>query len=49
MSHNAEFQPWLDAKQQPYIQIERVTKKFGDFVAIDNLSLDIYRNEFSRC
>lgn len=46
MPHNAELQPWLDAKQQPYIQIERVTKKFGDFVAIDNLSLDIFRNEF---
>ncbi len=46
MHENKDFQPWLDSKQEPYIQIERVTKKFGDFVAIDNLSLDIYRNEF---
>jgi putrescine transport system ATP-binding protein len=46
MHENKEFEPWLDSKQEPYIQIERVSKKFGDFVAIDNLSLDIYRNEF---
>ena len=28
------------------IKIENVTKKFGDFVAVDNVSLSIYRNEF---
>ena len=38
--------PWLDPSQKPYIQIENVTKKFGDFTAIDNLNLDIYKNEF---
>ena len=25
----------------PFIQIEEITKKFGDFIAVDNLSLDI--------
>jgi len=38
--------PWLDSSQKPYIQIQNVTKKFGDFTAIDNLNLDIYKNEF---
>lgn len=28
------------------IKFEGVTKKFGDFVAIDNLSIDIYEREF---
>ncbi len=46
MSENKTFQPWLDPQAKPYIQVEGVTKKFGDFVAIDHLSLDIYQNEF---
>ncbi len=37
--------PWLDPKAQPYIRIEKVTKKFGDFVAVDDVSLNIYRGE----
>ena len=32
-----------DAK--PYVRIEKVTKKFGDFVAVDDVSLDIYKGE----
>jgi len=40
------LQPWLDPTQKPYIQIQGVTKKFGDFVAIDHISLDVYQNEF---
>ena len=39
------FQPWNDSQQQPYIRVKNVTKKFGDFVAIDNISVDIYKNE----
>jgi putrescine transport system ATP-binding protein len=46
MSENTPVSPWLDSTQKPYIQIENVTKRFGDFTAIDNLSLDIYKNEF---
>ncbi|MCS5590747.1 MAG: ABC transporter ATP-binding protein [Candidatus Thioglobus sp.] len=46
MSENTPVSPWLDPNQKPYIQIENVTKKFGDFTAIDNLTLDIYKNEF---
>ncbi len=32
-----------DAK--PFIQIQNVSKRFGEFVAVDNVSLDIYRSE----
>ena len=46
MSENYQFSPWLDSTQKPYIQIQNVTKKFGEFKAIDNLTLDIYKNEF---
>jgi putrescine transport system ATP-binding protein len=46
MTETTTTEPWLDSSQKPYIQIENVTKKFGDFTAIDNLSLDIYKNEF---
>jgi putrescine transport system ATP-binding protein len=38
-------QAWNDPKAEPYIRIERVTKKFGDFVAVDDVSLDIYKRE----
>jgi len=46
MTDLSSTNPWLDSNQKPYIQIENVTKKFGEFTAIDNLSLDIYKNEF---
>ena len=46
MSELHSVNPWLDPSQKPYIQIENVTKKFGDFTAIDHLNLDIYKNEF---
>ena len=46
MSENIKVSPWLDSSQKPYIQIQNVTKRFGEFTAIDNLTLDIYKNEF---
>jgi putrescine transport system ATP-binding protein len=30
----------------PFIRFENITKRFGDFVAVKNLSLDIYEKEF---
>jgi putrescine transport system ATP-binding protein len=39
------FEPWNDPNETPYVRIERVTKKFGEFVAVADLSLDIYRKE----
>ncbi len=40
------FAPWNDPAQKPYIAFENVTKRFGDFTAVDNLSLTIYEREF---
>ncbi len=40
------FAPWNDPAERPFISFEGVTKKFGDFTAVANLSLDIYRREF---
>ncbi len=37
--------PWTDAQAQPYVRIEQVSKKFGEFVAVDKVSLDIYHKE----
>jgi putrescine transport system ATP-binding protein len=39
------FEPWNDPDAKPYVRIERVTKKFGDFVAVDDVSLGIYQKE----
>ena len=38
--------PWKDADAVPLIRIDQVSKRFGDFTAIDNVSLDIYPQEF---
>jgi putrescine transport system ATP-binding protein len=40
------FAPWADPAAKPYISFENVTKKFGDFNAVDDLSLGIYEREF---
>ncbi len=40
-----ESQPWLDKKIKPFLEIVSITKKFGEFTAVDNLSLEIYQNE----
>jgi putrescine transport system ATP-binding protein len=40
------FAPWSDPDAKPLIEFRNVTKRFGDFVAIDNLTLDIYEREF---
>ena len=29
----------------PYVRIERVTKQFGGFTAVDDVSLEIHRGE----
>ncbi len=40
------FQPWADPDKKPLIRFENVVKRFGDFTAVDNVSLDIYEREF---
>ena len=32
--------------QKPYLKIVDLTKKFGEFVALDNISLDVFEGEF---
>jgi putrescine transport system ATP-binding protein len=40
------FAPWEDPDAKPYIAFRNVTKRFGDFTAVDNLSLDVFEREF---
>jgi putrescine transport system ATP-binding protein len=40
------FAPWDDPRAKPLIEFRNVTKRFGEFTAIDNLTLDIYEKEF---
>ena len=37
--------PWKDPRAQPYIRIDDVSKKFGEFVAVNDVSLNIYQGE----
>jgi len=37
--------PWIEQSEVPFIRISNLTKKFGEFTAVDNISLDIYREE----
>jgi putrescine transport system ATP-binding protein len=40
-----KFEPWKNPQAEPYVRIERVTKKFGEFVAVNEVSLNIYQKE----
>ncbi len=37
--------PWSDPQQRPFIEIEGLSKRFGDFSAVDSVDLKIYRRE----
>jgi putrescine transport system ATP-binding protein len=37
--------PWNDPAARPYVEIDHVTKSFGDFKAVDDVSLKIYKGE----
>ena len=41
-----EFVPWEDPEAKPIIHFQNVTKRFGDFTAIDDLTIGIYEKEF---
>lgn len=41
-----KWEPWNDPQEKPHVQLVGVTKRFGDFTAVDNISLDIYKGEF---
>ncbi|MGW9232118.1 ABC transporter ATP-binding protein [Pseudorhizobium sp. NPDC055634] len=40
------FAPWVEPDAVPFIRFENITKRYGDFTAVTNLSLDIYEREF---
>jgi putrescine transport system ATP-binding protein len=40
------FAPWENPDEKPLIEFRGVTKRFGDFTAIDNVSQSIYAREF---
>ena len=37
--------PWLDKDADPLIRIKGISKKFGEFTAVNNVDLDIYQGE----
>ena len=37
--------PWNNPATRPYVEVDRVTKSFGDFKAVDDVSLKIYKGE----
>src|SRR5262249_15760733 len=41
-----KFAPWNDPAAKPFIEFRGVTKRFGDFTGVDDLSLAIYEREF---
>src|ERR1700689_4641622 len=41
-----DFAPWADRALAPLLRIEGLSKRFGAFAAVDQLSLDIYQGEF---
>jgi putrescine transport system ATP-binding protein len=41
-----DFAPWTDGALAPLLRIEGLTKRFGAYLAVDDLSLAIYPGEF---
>jgi putrescine transport system ATP-binding protein len=41
-----KFAPWNDPAAVPLIRYKNITKRFGSFTAVDDVSLDIYEREF---
>src|SRR6516225_5039722 len=40
------FAPWAERNLQPLLRVEAVSKRFGEFTAVDQLSLDVFQGEF---
>ena len=43
--NKAKHEPWRDAQAEGYVRIENITKKFGEFTAVNNVSLKIFKGE----
>lgn len=44
-THLSHLEPWQDPKAQPYVKIKNITKTFSRQLAINNVSLSIYKGE----
>ncbi len=42
----SNFAPWKDPSKSPIVRFENVVKRFGDFAAVKDCTLDIYEREF---
>ncbi|MCP4187665.1 MAG: ABC transporter ATP-binding protein [Gammaproteobacteria bacterium] len=42
---NYTDRPWMDPEAEPFIKVQSVSKHFGDFTAVDNVDLEIYKGE----
>src|SRR5687767_9508594 len=40
-----KLEPWNDPNAVPYVRLERLTKKFGEFTAVNDVSLKVYKGE----
>ena len=40
------LEAWQDASARPYVQLQRVTRQYGDIYAVDDVSLNVYQGEF---
>jgi len=47
MSQQIDYndRPWLDPDAEPFIKVQSVSKHFGDFTAVDNVDLEIFKGE----
>jgi len=41
----ASAKPWVRGDAPPFVRIVKITKKFGDFTAVNDVSLDIWKGE----
>jgi putrescine transport system ATP-binding protein len=41
----ASAKPWVSGDAPSFVRIVKITKKFGDFTAVNDVSLDIYKGE----
>jgi putrescine transport system ATP-binding protein len=41
----ADTRPWADPSVKPFVRIQNITKRFGDFTAVNDVSLDIFKGE----
>ena len=37
----ASAKPWIAAEERPFVRIHKITKTFGDFTAVDDVSLSV--------